>query len=159
MPTAHHRDGHRPPPRPSKSPRPAASQDLGSPVPTGRVVHRILRYAARNRPDERLAVRNMRERGRPSHEGRPRGGVAFSSWWETGRALGSGRSALQVLREPGPDVGAAQLAQRLGLDLADPLAADPQLLANVAERLSLAAAEPEAQPQHGLLALGQGCTQ
>ena len=34
-----------------------------------------------------------------------------------------------------------------------------QLLADVAQRLGLAAAEPEAQPQHGLLALGQRRTQ
>ena len=49
----------------------------------------------------------------------------------------------------------AQLGERLGLDLADPLAGDAELAADLLERLGLAAVEAEAQPHDLLLALGQ----
>src|SRR5437016_14593318 len=46
----------------------------------------------------------------------------------------------------------AQLAQRLGLDLADPLAGHPELPADLLQRPGKAIIEPEAQLQHVALA-------
>ena len=45
--------------------------------------------------------------------------------------------------------------QRLVLDLADALAADPQLLADFGQRVLVAIVQAEAQPQHQLLARGE----
>ena len=49
----------------------------------------------------------------------------------------------------------AQLAQGLGLDLADAFARDVELLADLLERVRLAVGQTEAHPQHLLLARGQ----
>lgn len=57
-----------------------------------------------------------------------------------------GGLALQVLGEPGANVRPSQLPQRLGLDLAHPLAADAQFLTDIPQRLRFATAEAEAQP-------------
>ena len=49
----------------------------------------------------------------------------------------------------------AQLAQGLGLDLADAFARDVELLADLLKRVRLAVGQTEAHPQHLLLARGQ----
>ena len=62
--------------------------------------------------------------------------------------------AVEVVAELLAAVGVAQLGQRLGLDLADPLAGDAELLAHLLERAGLAVVEAEAQP-HDLPARGR----
>ena len=58
---------------------------------------------------------------------------------------GEGHSLpLEVFGQAGAEIAAAELAQGLGLDLAHPLTADAQLLADVALRLGLAAVQAEA---------------
>src|SRR4051794_11502363 len=59
-----------------------------------------------------------------------------------------------VLELPAPR-GMAQLAQRLGLDLADPLAGDVELLADLLEGPGAAVLEAEAELQDAALAAGQ----
>ena len=50
----------------------------------------------------------------------------------------------------------AQLAQRLGLDLADTLTGDVELLADLLERAGMTVLDAEPQPQHLFLARRQG---
>src|SRR3989337_4601139 len=49
----------------------------------------------------------------------------------------------------------AELAEGLGLDLPDPLAGHGEVLADLLERVLAAIRQPEAEPQHLLLARGQ----
>ena len=62
---------------------------------------------------------------------------------------------LQIVLELAAAAGVAQLAECLRLDLADTLAGDVELFANLFERAAAAIVQPKAQPQHLLLALGQ----
>src|SRR5215470_11833981 len=57
----------------------------------------------------------------------------------------------EALEQPAP-TRVAQLAQRLGLDLPDPLARDLEILAHLFERVIRALADPEPQLEHLLLA-------
>ena len=52
-------------------------------------------------------------------------------------------------------IGATQLGQGLGLNLADPLPGHAEFPANFFERADLAVVKPEAEAHHILLALGQ----
>src|SRR5207245_1638716 len=65
------------------------------------------------------------------------------------RERGSGGDARQPLAQD----AAAQLAQAVGLELAHPLAADAQPLADLGQRQRRAVLEPEAQSDHRPLAL------
>src|SRR3954454_20049753 len=62
---------------------------------------------------------------------------------------------LEVVAELLRPRGVAQLRERLGLDLADPLAGEAELLADLVERARLAVGETEAQRDDRGLALGQ----
>src|SRR5262245_24669212 len=59
---------------------------------------------------------------------------------------------LDVLAEAVPELRLTQLAERLGLDLANPLAAHAELLADLAEGPIAAVLQAEPHPQHLALA-------
>src|SRR3990170_4840799 len=63
---------------------------------------------------------------------------------------------LQVAAQLARTTRAAQLAQRLRLDLADPLAGDVELLADLLERPGTPVLQPEAELEHAPLAPGEG---
>ena len=71
---------------------------------------------------------------------------------EAGRAASEVDEALQLLGA----AGVAQLAQGLGLDLADALAGDVEVLAHLLKGVVGLAADAEAHPQHLLLTRRQG---
>src|SRR3954453_10919915 len=62
---------------------------------------------------------------------------------------------LEVVAELLAAARVAELGQRLRLDLADPLASETELLADLVERARLAVGEAEAQGDDRRLALGQ----
>src|SRR5437879_13405346 len=68
------------------------------------------------------------------------------------RNPGAPGELLQVVAELLRARRVAQLAQRLGLDLADALAGDPEPLAHLFQRALAAVDQPEAQLQHAPLA-------
>ena len=61
----------------------------------------------------------------------------------------------EIVAQPAATSGMPQLAQRLGLDLADALARHSELFANLFESMTLAIVEAEAQSQHMPLAFTQ----
>src|SRR5205814_6546547 len=63
---------------------------------------------------------------------------------------------LQVVLELAAPGWVAQLAQRLGLDLADALTGDVEFLADLLERPGAAVFKPEPELEHPPLAAGQG---
>src|SRR6186713_973722 len=65
------------------------------------------------------------------------------------------RLLLQVVLELAAPRRVAQLAQRLRLDLADPLAGDVELLADLLEGPGPAVLQPEAELEHAALSTGQ----
>src|SRR5688572_28275629 len=76
---------------------------------------------------------------------------------KTGLVISNVRISLAV-QEAAEFPGAArvlQLAERLGLDLADALAGDRELLADLFQRVVGVHADAEAHPQHALLARRQ----
>src|SRR5713101_4160228 len=58
--------------------------------------------------------------------------------------------------QPPRPLGSAELPQRLGLDLPDPLARDIELLADLFKRVLALAADAEAQPDDLLLSRREG---
>src|SRR3954454_20802539 len=72
---------------------------------------------------------------------RPGGASFVRSSWRLGRKLPELAAAGRV----------AELAQRLRLDLPDPLAGEPELASDLLQRASVPVVEPEAQPQDPLL--------
>src|SRR5918912_2447349 len=73
----------------------------------------------------------------------------------TGRTGRTNDLVIEVVAQLARAGGVAQLAQRLGLDLADPLAGDAELAADLLQRPLAAVLQPEAQLQHPPLAAGQ----
>src|SRR5262245_30450922 len=65
------------------------------------------------------------------------------------------RRLLEVILELAAAGRVAQLAQRLGLDLADPLAGDVELLADLLEGPGAPVLEAEAELEHPALAAGE----
>src|SRR3712207_734359 len=84
-------------------------------------------------------------------EGRPRGGDRPSvrprpeTHRERARVRGRGPSSAEVVAEGVGALRVAQLGHRLPLDLADPLAGQTELLADLLQRPGLAAVEAEAK--------------
>src|SRR6185436_18628677 len=83
--------------------------------------------------------------------GRPRGARPPAADATPGAAA----PLLQVVLELPAAGRVAQLAQRLGLDLADPLAGDVELLADLLERSGTPVLEAEAELEHTTFATGQ----
>src|SRR4051794_9601074 len=77
------------------------------------------------------------------------------SWWRpVGSAAGGG--SVEVVAELLAPAGVPQLRQRLGLDLADPLAGQAELAPDLVEGAGLAIDEAEAHLDDGGFAVGQG---
>ena len=70
-------------------------------------------------------------------------------------SLAAAGPLLQVVLELAAAGGVAKLAQRLGLDLADALAGDVELLAHLLQRAGAPVLQAEAQLQHAPLTPGQ----
>ena len=75
--------------------------------------------------------------------------------WAPAPARTPGPVLLQVVLQLAAAGWVAELAQRLGLDLADPLAGDVELLAHFLERSGTPVLETEPELQHPPLASGQ----
>src|SRR3972149_9022497 len=87
--------------------------------------------------------------GHLPHRGRPSPGRAVPSYAPRGVCLGEVVAQVAAARR------GAELAQRPGLGLADPLAGDIEVLAHLLERVILAIDEPKAHLEHLTLALGE----
>src|SRR5450756_1937723 len=68
---------------------------------------------------------------------------------------GPAAGLLQVVLELAGAARVAEVMQRLPLDLADPLAGDVELLADLLKRAGAAVLQPEAQLEHSALTAGQ----
>ena len=101
--------------------------------------------------EQRCYLHNSRLLCRLSYRGSLRAALYQKPF---GYARPKGFLSSEIIAQLAAAIGMSQLAQRLGLDLADAFACDTEELADLFERVAFAIAQPKAHLQHFAFAIG-----